>query len=139
MTRNAVWLAGIHAACFSQPRPWTVAEFDTLLRAPGATLVVKSQGFVLARTAADVTDLLTIAVLPRARQIGIGRALMAELETKLRGQGAKFLYLEVAGTNRAALALYYASGFLETGRRSGYYTGIGGVAQDALILSKSLN
>jgi len=136
--RDAGWLAGIHGTCFSQPRPWTAAEFDTLLCAPGAALISKSQGFVLARVAADEAEVLTIAVLPRARQIGIGRALMAELEADLRHRGVEFLHLEVSDANTPALALYYSRRFTESGRRSGYYPALDAISQDALILSKTL-
>lgn len=137
MKPDAVWLAKIHAACFTQPRPWSAEEFDELLTA-GATLITRDQGFVLARTAQDEAEILTIAVAPAVQKRGIGRNLLLGLERKLSTKKVRYLFLEVSEANDAALALYYSCGFIESGRRSGYYTNARTGAQDALILSKSL-
>jgi|TARA_B100001964_G_C14071093_1_gene525917 ribosomal-protein-alanine N-acetyltransferase len=47
--------------------------------------------------------------------------------------GAGELFLEVAEDNGAALALYAGAGFVQVGRRQGYYQGAGG-ARAALVL-----
>ena len=52
--------------------------------------------------------------------------------------GAETLFLEVAVDNVAALGLYTALGFAETGRRKAYYARAGGPAADALILRVDL-
>ncbi|MGR3290354.1 MAG: ribosomal protein S18-alanine N-acetyltransferase [Paracoccaceae bacterium] len=138
MKPAATWLAQIHAICFSNPRPWDVAEFETILQSEGATLVARPKGFVLARAVLDEAEILTIAVLPAARKRGVGRDLMGELAQKLTAKGVGYLFLEVAESNSAALALYYSLGFVESGKRTGYYANSAGDRQDALILSKRL-
>ncbi|MEE9387307.1 MAG: GNAT family N-acetyltransferase [Paracoccaceae bacterium] len=138
MTPDANWLAQTHASSFTDTRSWTAAEFSDLLRAKGTYLAAKSKGFVLARAVLDEAEILTIAVLPDARRLGFGGALLAELEANLLQDKVSKIHLEVSAENTAALALYYRSGYLETGRRSGYYASAGTIAQDALILSKNL-
>lgn len=132
------WLAQTHAACFSHSRPWSSEEFAKLLEHDGTLLAMDRQGFALARRVLDEAEILTIAVLPAARRRGVASGLLAELEGDLAQNGARYLYLEVAEDNAAALALYYSRGYRETGRRTGYYAAASGPATDALILSKNL-
>ena len=139
MTSDALWLEQLHALCFTQPRPWSATEFSEVLASPGVILVTLESGFALARAMLDEAEILTIAVLPKLRQRGLGRQLLHRLETRLFAKNTRYLHLEVSKKNNAALALYYASGFTESGRRSGYYSGPDGHRQDALILSKTLN
>ncbi len=139
MTPDTGWLASTHAACFANARPWTKAEFAALLALSGAILITKPQGFALAQRVLEQAEILTIAVLPEARLGGIGRTMLRELEAALIQQNTRIIFLEVSTVNLAAQALYYASGYLETGRRSGYYSSKGSTAQDALVLSKSFH
>lgn len=136
MTPDAGWLAQIHRACFREPRPWSADEFRQLIASPGAILITRMHGFLLARLAADEAEVLTMAVLPDARRRGVGRAMLAELQEILVSKAARRLFLEVSQDNAAALALYYSCGLTESGRRSGYYSNSGGGASDALVLSK---
>jgi len=136
VTPDAGWLAQIHGASFCQPRPWGANEFERLLASPGAILITREHGFLLARLAADEAEVLTMAVSPDARRRGTGRAMLAELEENLISRDASRLFLEVSQDNAAALALYYSCGLTESGRRSGYYSNSNGAASDALILSK---
>ncbi len=148
------WLAKTHAASFADRRPWSAQEFASLLGSGGVFLTTKPGGFALTRTVLDDAEILTIAVLPGARQRGVGSAILAELEATARQRKVARIFLEVAEDNLGALALYYGNGYRETGRRSGYYAGFAAKVgpglelatgpdlatgmQDALILSKSL-
>ncbi len=51
-----------------------------------------------------------------------GSGIFGALLGELRVAGATELLLEVRASNLAALAFYRAQGFVETGRRIGYYT-----------------
>lgn len=82
----------------------------------------------------DVCDVMTIAVLPRARRTGLGRALLEELVSRARARGSQRLMLEVRADNTAARTLYASRGFVLLQTRRGYYPG--GV--DALVLSLDL-
>ncbi len=87
-------------------------------------------GFVLARAVADEAEILTLAVDPLLQRQGAGRLLLRAAMHGARQRGAAAMFLEVAPSNAAALALYGAAGFAQVGRRPRYYPGGG----DALVL-----
>lgn len=130
-------LAAIHAACFTVPRPWSAAELADLIASPSTLLAEASDGFALARVAADEAELLTIAVRPEARGRGLGSALLRDVLAAAAARGAGRMVLEVAADNAAALALYRREGFAECGRRKGYYAAPDGRRIDALIMARA--
>lgn len=130
-------LAAIHAACFTVPRPWSAAELAELIASPSTLLAEASDGFALARVAADEAELLTIAVRPEARGRGLGSALLRDVLTAAAARGAGRMLLEVAADNAAALTLYRREGFAECGRRRGYYAAPDGRRIDALIMARA--
>ena len=130
-------LAAIHAACFTVPRPWSAAELADLIASPSTLLAEASDGFALARVAADEAELLTIAVRPEARGRGLGSALLRDVLAAAAARGAGRMVLEVAADNAAALALYRREGFAECGRRRGYYAAPDGRRIDALIMARA--
>lgn len=127
-------LAGLHAAAFTTPRPWTAAEFADLLAAPGTFLETTDNAFLLARTLAGETELLTLAVAPEARRQGRARALLARFDARAAGTEA---FLEVAADNAPAIALYGAAGWARAGTRPAYYRRPDGTRIDALVMRKS--
>lgn len=132
-------LAAIHAAAFTRPPPWPAAAIAQTLATPGAFLCAAPDGFLIGRVLAGEAELLTLAVRPEARRRGIGRHLVSEFLLLATAAGAATAFLEVAADNPAAIALYRAAGFAETGRRRGYYRGDGAAtAIDALVLSRPL-
>lgn len=84
--------------------------------------------------AGDISDVMTIATLPRVRGRGLGRRLLDELVARSRAAGAQRLLLEVRADNTAARGLYDSAGFRLLQTRRGYYPG--GV--DALVLALDL-
>ena len=95
------------------------------------------RGFALGSVAAEEAELLTLAVDPTIRRRGVGRWLLSAFETEAIGRGAHKGFLEVADDNAAALALYFAAGWEEAGRRPGYYPRPGSNPASALILRKA--
>ncbi len=89
---------------------------------------------ILARYAADEAEVLTVAVVPERRQQGLGGRLVAAAAEEARKQGATRLFLEVSTRNPAARGLYQRLGFVQVGRRRGYYAD----GSDALTLSRAL-
>jgi ribosomal-protein-alanine N-acetyltransferase len=79
-------------------------------------------GFLVASLQPPQAELEIIAVGPRVQRRGLARKLFEELVYKLDQAGVTEVFLEVRASNRAALALYRALGFVETGRRPRYYT-----------------
>lgn len=132
-------LAALHARCFTVPRPWGAAEFAGLQADPLAFLLVEGDaGFLLGRAVAGEAELLTLAVAPEARRRGLGRKLVARFLYQARLRAAERAFLEVEAGNMAALRLYQSAGFVESGRRRGYYTGPDGQRSDALVLARTL-
>lgn len=134
-------LSAIHAASFAPA--WSAAELAALLDHPGAVAVVAMDNeapcaFAMARVAADQAEVLTIVTEAAARRHGRARALLAALEREAALLGAGTMFLEVAADNDAARRLYDASGYVEAGRRKGYYPRSGNGAVDALVLRKQL-
>ena len=52
-----------------------------------------------------------LAVTPASHRLGIGRALMAEVERALRGAGCPKINLQIRATNHAAVSFYEALGY----------------------------
>lgn len=127
-------LAALHARCFDTPRPWSAHEFASLLEGRGTFLLEAPQGFLMGRAIAGEAELLTVAVDPKARRAGTGRALVAAFAGKAAAMEAEEAFLEVAHDNLAARRLYQATGWLEAGVRRRYY----GPATDAIVMRLTL-
>ena len=122
-------LAALHGRCFTRPRPWSVDTFEAMLAAPEVFLLTRPSACLLGRVIAGEAELLTLAVAPEVRRQGLARALCAEFAASAAAWGAETAFLEVAADSAAAIALYAGCGWVEVGRRPGYY----GHGCDALI------
>lgn len=135
-------LAGLHAQCFDPG--WTSQSVADLLATPGtlALLAMLKQaqpvGFVMARLAADVSEILTLGVIECHRRSGIARHLLTEAARMLAEQGALTLHIEVARSNTPALNLYDKLGFRHIGRRRNYYARKEGNSEDAVTMMSLL-
>ncbi len=86
-------------------------------------------GFLAGQAVApDEREVLNLAVAPRFRSRGIGRALVHTFLEGLHGTA----YLEVRESNRAARKFYNSLGFQEFTTRPGYYES----PQEAAIVMK---
>jgi ribosomal-protein-alanine N-acetyltransferase len=75
-------------------------------------------GFLVARrVAGEESEILNLAVDPRWRRRGIGRALVLRAVSLHAGA----LFLEVRESNQAALKFYKSLGFQVVAERAGYY------------------
>ncbi|MFN3847620.1 MAG: ribosomal protein S18-alanine N-acetyltransferase [Paracoccaceae bacterium] len=135
---DAVALAALHAACFTLPRPWTASEITALFDTPHVFAIHESGGFLIGRAVAGEAELLTLAVSPDLRRLGMGRRLVHTFLTEAAARGATSAFLEVAASNFPAIALYEQTGFAPVGRRKGYYRGPNGTQDDALVLSRAV-
>ncbi len=123
--KDAARLAEIHAQSFE--RGWSQAEMEAHLQKDLCFGYGRpAQGFVILRARADQAEILTIAIAPEARRIGLARQIMDIAETELIEQGVDTLFLEVAEDNHPAIAFYKAGGFEPIGRRPAYYKRKGG-------------
>ena len=125
-------LASLHADCFDDP--WTDDDFAKLLSMPGAAAYVavkaeRAVAFVLTRTAADETEIITIGTTPSARRQGLAKALIDHAAPTTK------LFIEVAAGNVSARALYGRCGFVEAGVRANYYRRHGR-REDAVVMRR---
>lgn len=129
-------MAALHQTSFE--RPWSAKEFTRLMETPGtlgflAVLDEKSPtAMILCRYMSGEAEILTLAVHPTMRRAAIGTELVKAATAQLR-KVTDCLFLEVAEFNAAACALYAGMGFVEVGRRPGYYL-TSGTRQDALVM-----
>ncbi|MFJ4044481.1 ribosomal protein S18-alanine N-acetyltransferase [Microbacterium sp. NPDC089987] len=82
---------------------------------------VVGYGGVRALQGSADSDIQTIALDPSVRGQGRGRALLRALIATAVERGARELFLDVRDDNAVARALYASEGFVELGRRPGYY------------------
>lgn len=135
-------LAEVHARSFE--KPWSEAEIARTLQGSGAIgLAAEAEGaiigFVIARALAGEAEILTLAVRPQQRRLGVARALVEAAAAAALANGAETLWLEVAEDNAAAITLYRVARFETTGRRTAYYARTSGPRADALVMRRRLN
>ncbi|MCM3884990.1 ribosomal protein S18-alanine N-acetyltransferase [Frankia sp. R82] len=88
-------------------------------------------GYAGLAVAEDGAYIQTVGVVPQMRGRGVGARLMITLLRRARQLGARSCGLEVRTDNHAARALYHQLGFVDIGRRRGYYQPSGG---DAFVM-----
>ncbi|WP_293577279.1 GNAT family N-acetyltransferase [Phaeobacter sp.] len=128
-------MAQIHAAAFLQARPWSEAEFQSLLDSSLTYAVGDDRCFAIGRVVADEAELITIATHPDHQRQGHATRCLAEWKTCAAARGATVGFLEVAADNTAAQILYRANGFAESGRRARYYARKDHPPVDAILMS----
>ncbi len=80
-------------------------------------------GFIISRIAADEAEILSVAVSSSYRGRNIARTMLRHHLGRLAAFGVQTVFLEVDEGNVSALRLYRRAGFVEVGRRDGYYPG----------------
>jgi ribosomal-protein-alanine N-acetyltransferase len=138
---DAEALARVHATGFETP--WGAADIVALLQSPGGFALAVSdteiRGFILTRATSYDAEILTLAIEPIFRRQGLARMLTDAAAQLAATLGAESLFLEVAEDNPAAIALYANLGFVQVGRRRGYYARAGATPVDALVMRRDLN
>lgn len=123
---------------FATAAHWSRREYAALFAAeapPRIALVANEDeaicGFVIARCALDEWEIENVVVSPKHRRRGLGSELVRQILQAARQAGAGAILLEVRESNRAARQMYDRLGFVEAGRRPGYYRE---PTEDALLL-----
>jgi ribosomal protein S18 acetylase RimI-like enzyme len=134
-------LLRVQGECVGAP-VWSEGVWRRLLAGKGVVRVVLVAereagvvGFVVVSCAVGVAEVESVAVLPAVRRQGVGRELCVAAMEWARVQGAQRMELEVRDSSAAPLGLYRALGFVEQGRRAGYYRD---PVEDALLLTAAL-
>ena len=99
-----------------------------------ATLGGDLAGFAIMKFGDLNAHLHLLAVEPKQRRAGIGRAMMLWLERSCRTAGMQHIRLEVRESNRPACQFYESHGYAELGRISAYYDR----EETALVFAKNL-
>jgi ribosomal-protein-alanine N-acetyltransferase len=139
---DAEELARIHAQGFF--RGWSREELAQFLEQAECTMLVacdarrRLAGFILVRLIGDEAELLSIAVDPKWRGKRVGQALLRAALDDLLFSAARRMFLEVDERNTAALRLYRSHGFVEVGKRKGYYPRPDGSTATALVMAADL-
>jgi ribosomal-protein-alanine N-acetyltransferase len=118
---------------------WTPARVRRHVRDRETMVLVASiggviEGFAIMKFHEDDAHLLLLAVQPKARRAGIGRALVEWLEQSCRTAGVQRIRLEVRASNQPARLFYEKLGYRSIGQVSAYY----GNREAALVMGKSL-
>ena len=121
--------------------PWSRLNFSDSLSAGYSCWMLTrgdcSVGYVIMMMVADEAHILTIGVAQAFQGKGFGARLLQYLFGVAKTQGAVQMFLEVRPSNQSALSLYLKSGFVQIGRRKGYYPARNG-REDALVLRRDL-
>ncbi len=133
-------ISQIERASFSDP--WSPRSFGELLAHDGVFFRVLADaasdepvGYVVAWFVVDEAEIANVAIAPERRGQGLGRRLLDETLNAARLAGVTDAFLEVRTSNTAARRLYASRGFVEVGRRRGYYTR---PPEDALVMRAEL-
>jgi len=148
----------IDQACFDPQLAYSRPELAFYMRRPSAfTLVAERRvngipsgsgksiasesanegkilGFIVAEKRRTTGHIITIDVIDEARRSGVGSALLAAAEKRLREDGAAAVELETAVNNEAAIRFYKEKGYFVEKTVRGYYSN----HLDALVMGKIL-
>lgn len=92
-------------------------------------------GFVIASVVPPEGELETIAVERELQRQRVASGLFSALRQELRARQVARITLEVRASNHPAVAFYQSLGFVQTGRRPGYYAD---PVEDAVIMGLNL-
>ena len=122
--------------------PWTHGNFLDSLRSGYQAQMLTADGqllgYFVAMKGVDEVHLLNITVAPAWQGEGWGRVMLDALGVWSRGQGAEWLWLEVRSSNTRAQEIYERHGYRRVGERKGYYPGVPGQREDAVVMSLKL-
>jgi ribosomal-protein-alanine N-acetyltransferase len=123
----------------SAAAPWDVESLVQLENFGGSIWIATGgdeiAGAVASRHIVDEAEILNLAVARAWRRRGIGRWLIETILDRAASAGVRRVFLEVRESNAGACAFYRCLGFVEIGRRRGYYSH---PVEDALLLSRTL-
>lgn len=132
----------IEEQCFTDDH-WSEKQVEQqLLKVNAINLGVNVEGalvgYALVGSVLDEAELYQIALLPEFQGRGMAKKLLEHLSRQLKMASIRRLLLEVREHNVPAIRLYTSFGFVQDGRRKGYYTSDAGV-EDALLYSYAIS
>ena len=129
-------VVAIDQVSFSLPCPARSFRFELTDNEASRCWVADLDGRVIAMLVGwfivDELHVATIATHPEFRGQGIGREILLYSLRAAKEEGAVKSFLEVRESNEIAQTMYRSFGFVEDGRRKGYYKDNG---EDAILMS----
>lgn len=121
------------------PYPWTRGNFLDSMYSGYQNWSVREAsgalaGYFLLMMAVDEAHLLNISVRRDLQGYGVGRMQLDKIASLAKEHGMRSVLLEVRPSNQHAFAVYQRYGFVEIGRRKGYYPSTGGSREDAIVM-----
>lgn len=131
-------IAFIEEECFSAP--WSKKSiFESFSHTPWHFFVACFQNKVVGYGGVylilDEGQISNIAVLPRFRSRGIGKAILDKISEYCIAKDCERITLELRKSNFVARALYEKSGFVEVGERPNFYSS---PTENAILMDKRL-
>ncbi len=117
--------------------PWSEEAFVGMMDSPLAIFLVavdesnRLAGYAAATAAWEDGEILNVAIDGSLRRQAIGGMLLDSAILALRNQRVGRIFLEVRGSNEAAIALYKSRGFAQLSVRRSYYRR---PVEDALVM-----
>lgn len=122
--------------------PWSRGNFtDSLASGYAVHLLCAREhllGYYVAMRGVEEAHLLNLTVAPAFQRQGWARVLLDALALWARGQGGRWLWLEVRASNARALSIYTAHGYQRVGLRKRYYPAADGAREDAIVMQLPL-
>lgn len=118
-------VVAIDQVSFSLPWPARSFQFELTDNPASRCWVTEVDGGIAAMLVAwlivDEIHIATFATHPDHRHQGFGSQLLLHTLRYAKEEGANSSFLEVRENNEAAIGMYRKFGFVENGRREGYY------------------
>ena len=130
--------AKIHSQSFNQKNLKYSSEFIlSLLKNPSISYIYKkNKGFCIFSCNEKEAEIITMAILPKYQNQGIGFLILTELEGILSEINCNNVFLEVASNNLIAIHLYDKLGFKSFGIRKNYYSVSENKKINAILMKK---
>ena len=130
--------AKIHSKSFNQKNLKYSSDFIlSLLKNPSISYIYKkNKGFCIFSCNEKEAEIITMAILPKYQNQGIGFLILTELEGILSEISCNKVFLEVASNNLIAIHLYDKLGFKSFGIRKNYYSVSENKKINAILMKK---
>lgn len=117
--------------------PWSETSFFNEIKNPLSISRVARKGgsvigYICAKRIMDEGHILTLAVSPEFRRLGIASALVEEIVKCLGQDDCRHIFLEVRASNKEAKRIYERFNFKLIGTRKNYYVS---PVEDAVIMA----
>ena len=128
-------IAELESLCFSEP--WSEKALSESLDAGTLFFIAQKDDEIIGYIGISVISgegyITNVAVFPEYRKMGVASALLNRVIKLKDEMPLEFVSLEVRASNDAAISLYNKLGFLECGRRKGFYRN---PTEDASIMTR---